>query len=70
MRYFTARLQQASDEYMYRIYMTDAVFYYARGKTTAKRYAEKLQHTGGQKDDRTGDEVAADLINRMGLKVV
>lgn len=28
----------------------------------------ELQDTGGPKDTRTGDEVALDVINRLGLK--
>ena len=69
MRYFRARLRQAREDYLYRVYMTDSVYWYARGKSTSKRWADILQQADKPPDRRTGDEIAADLIARMGLKV-
>lgn len=70
MAYLRARLQQERDVIAYRVYMADSIYYYARGKAAGVRLSDMLARKASPPDTRTGDEVAADLINRMGLKVV
>lgn len=51
----------------YRIYITDSLFYMGENKRLTKRYAEALKP---QKiDNRSGDEIALDVIKRLNLKV-
>lgn len=54
---------------MYKKYMTDSLYYIGQGKSLAKRYAEIIGLEKKEADNRTGDEIAADVINRMGLKL-
>lgn len=50
----------------YRYYITDALFYYyGERKIMASRYSEIINR---KVDKRTGDEIAADVIENAGLK--
>lgn len=49
----------------YRIYLTDSLYYMARQKGLVKRWIDIVQPP--EMDNRSGDEIAADVINRIGL---
>lgn len=67
MRYVMAKYVEYRQCQAYRIYITDSLFYMGENKRLTKRYAEALQP---QKiDNRSGDEIALDVINRLNLKV-
>lgn len=48
--------------------MTDSIYYQARNKGLNQRYITLLNGTKEPVDNRSGDEIAADVITRMGLK--
>lgn len=50
----------------YRFYVSDSLFYYGQNKHLVKRYAEIIKPR--QVDNRSGDEIAEDVITRLGLK--
>lgn len=67
MRYVLAELEKEQRTEAYRIYITDSMYYKAQNKYITVRYYDLLQPK--ELDDRTGDEIAQDVINRLGLIV-
>ena len=69
MKYMVSRLFQETEELSYRIYTTDMLRIMAMGQRiqSVQRYAEVIDHA--PKDTRSGEEIAADVIQRCGLKV-
>ena len=69
MRYMVARFLQETEDLSYRIYTTDMLRVVAMGQRiqSVQRYAELIDHA--PKDTRSGEEIAADVIQRCGLKV-
>lgn len=52
----------------YRVYLTDSLFYQAQEKRLTTRYADVfLPHEAAE--ERSGEEIAADVIRRAGLVV-
>ena len=75
MRYAIARYQSQQRELAYRIYVTDCLRIIS--ENTAKMcggsyITAKLADIINPKpvDDRTGEEIAADIINRAGIEVI
>lgn len=66
-----ARLVTDLEELKYRVYTTDTLQLIAKaqqgGQYLSKRYAELIDDK--PQDTRTGDEIAADVIQRCGLVV-
>jgi hypothetical protein len=64
-----ARFLQDYEDLSYRIYTTDVLRTVAMGMKyqSVQRYAELIDHA--PKDERSGEEIAADVISRCGLKV-
>lgn len=52
----------------FRIYVTDSLFYQSQEKRLSKRYADIIM-INESVDDRSGDEIALDIIARFGLEV-
>lgn len=52
-------------------YITDNLYYTGQGKRLTIRFHDLISenYKKAEKDERTGDEIAADVINRMGLKL-
>ena len=69
MKYMVARFLQDYEDLSYRIYTTDMLRTMAMGMKyqSVQRYAELIDHA--PKDERSGEEIAADVISRCGLKV-
>lgn len=65
MRYVKAEYEKYIEDLTYRIYLTDSLFYQADGKRLTKRYAEFAYPQ--IEDTRSGDEIAFDVITRLGL---
>ena len=53
------------EEYTFRVYMTDAAHLSGENKYPAARWADVI---GRKIDTRSGDEIAADIINGAGLR--
>lgn len=49
----------------YRVYVADSLYCAPRNKQLNKRYAEIIDRT--KVDTRSGDEIAAEVIERAGL---
>ena len=69
MKYMVARFLQETEDLSYRIYTTDMLRVVAMGQRiqSVQRFAELIDHA--PQDQRSGDEIAADVIQRCGLKV-
>ena len=75
MRYAVARYKTYQREVAYRIYVTDCLRMmaentarFAKGTYVKKRYADFLQKPA--KDNRTGEEIVADVVKKAGLVVI
>ena len=75
MRYAFARYKTYQREVAYRIYVTDCLRMmtentarFAKGSYTTKRYADFLKNP--VRDNRTGEEIAAEVIQKAGLVVI
>lgn len=66
MRYVVARLQEDSRDMTYRFYIADTLQNIPQNKYIGKRLYDIMYPK--QEDTRSGDEIAADVINRLGLK--
>ena len=51
--------------YIYRVYVSDALYWQGQNKTLSKRWAELIEKK--PVDTRTPEEIAADIIARAGL---
>lgn len=54
---------------MYEYYVTDQLYYIRRNRSLTNRYYDIVNKKNEVVDERTGDDIAADVINRMGLKI-
>ena len=75
MRYAVARYKTYQREVAYRIYVTDCLRMmtentarFAKGNYITKRYADFLKNP--VRNNRTGEEIAADVIKKAGLVVI
>ena len=68
MQYVLCRIRQYEKEVAYKFYMSDLLFFQARGKTQEKRFAD-LFFNKEKIDPRSADEIALDVIKRAGLHV-
>lgn len=68
MRYVVARFQTEQRETAYRIYVTDMLYLHGQNKTSSVRFEEIIKRKDA--DNRTGDEIADDVINRAGLTLI
>lgn len=74
MRYVLARYNEKQRAEIYRIYITDCLQLIAEntakrveGQYLTKRYVDIVDGTAQAEDNRSGDEIAADVIQRLGL---
>lgn len=65
----TARIKEAHKEQTFRTYISDTLYYHERHMALTVKYGELLNN-GSKADNRSGDEIAEDVITRLGLKVV
>lgn len=59
-------IENEIEQLKYRIYVTDALYVISNGRLS-KRYYDIANVPKPREDDRTGDEIAADVIERIGL---
>ena len=67
MRYVKAKWQDRQQDFAYRIYITDSLYYMGRNQMLEKRYYDVIHPP--KVDNRSGNEIAMDVIQRLGLKV-
>lgn len=65
MRYVAARYKEEQRELAYRIFVTESLKLIPQNKYLTIEYNDVITNN---KDDRTGDEIANDVIKRIGLK--
>ena len=75
MRYAMARYQSQQRDLAYRIYVTDCLRMetentakMSQGAYTAARFYDIINHK--PVDNRSGNEIAADIIKRAGIEVI
>lgn len=75
MRYATARFNQHQRDLAYRIYVADCLRMatentakMSQGAYTAARFYDIINPK--PTDNRTGEEIAAEIINRAGIEVI
>ena len=75
MRYAMARYKSQQRDLAYRIYVTDCLRIISEntaklvcGSYITAKFADIINPT--PVDDRTGEEIAADIINRAGIEVI
>ena len=75
MRYATARFNHHQRDLAYRIYVTDCLRMatentakMSQGSYTAARFYDIINPK--PVDNRTGEEIAAEIINRAGIEVI
>ena len=69
MRYVKAKWQERQQDLTYRIYITDGLWAITNKGTLTERYKDLLKKKPQKVDNRSGNEIAADVIQRLGLKV-
>lgn len=65
-RYVMARYEAYKRDYIFKVYVADSMYYQAQNKCLNIRYAELIDTK--PVDTRTGDEIAEDVIARLGLR--
>jgi hypothetical protein len=60
-----ARYASTQREEAYRYYVTDGFYLQGQGKAFGERFCNLIK----PKDNRSGDEIAADVIERLNLRV-
>lgn len=66
LRYVRARFADYRQELAFRNYIADSMFVHGQGKYLTERLHDIMNR---KIDNRSGDEIAADVIHRLGLKV-
>lgn len=67
MRYVMAKKAEHDEEVVFRTYLAESVRLGAQNKYLRKSYFDVVHPQ--PIDTRSGDEIAEDVINRLGLKV-
>lgn len=68
--YFQSRFQQEIERKQFMAYVGDSLFYLPQQKYIGKKYSDLafIAEKKVEVDNRSGDEIAADVIKRLGLK--
>lgn len=67
MRYAISRFESYQSDMAYRFYISDELYYSGRNKTHTNTFRELMNPK--LMDNRSGDEIAEDVIKRAGLVV-
>lgn len=67
--YFRARFHKELEEKQFRIYVGDSLHLIPQQKAIAKKYSEMSIQVGKKREkEKTGDEIAIEVVMRLGLK--
>jgi hypothetical protein len=61
-------LREHYEEKLYRVYVTNSIRGISRGESMVREYVELLDNRKSVEDNRNGNEIAADIINKLGLR--
>ena len=67
--YLDARDRAHLRDEAFRVYVAESLRLAPQGRALVKPYAEVVASLGERPDTRTGEEIAADVITRLGLEV-
>ena len=67
MRYVEARLDEFEREETYRIFVTTSLQLIPQNKHLVKSYTDMVMKNQNPVNNRTGDDIAMDIITRAGL---
>lgn len=67
MRYVNARYEELKRGEAYRIYVTDSLNLQGQNKYLSMRYYDMINPKPN--DERTGDEIALEVIKKAGIKM-
>jgi len=67
LHYVRSAIEKDTEEYAFKVYMTDSVQMVGEQKHITKRWCEFVEDIKKPVDDRSGDEVAAEVIMRLSL---
>lgn len=67
--YFVARLEREFDQLSYMTYVTDSLYMMGHGRVLVQKWGEAIRPCRQPKDERSAEEIAADVIERGGLKL-
>jgi hypothetical protein len=59
-----SKYKEYAEEVAYKMYITDSIYYYNQQKALNVRYYDII-HQSQKVDERTGDEIALDIITRL-----
>ena len=62
-------IKRQDEDALYRYYIADSLYYAKRNSMLSNRFYDIVNKRENEQDNRTGDEIAADVINRMGLNL-
>lgn len=65
MYYLLAEFEAAEEERVFRIYVADSINMLPQRRRFTRPYSDRYRNE--PEDDRTGDEIAQDVIERLGL---
>lgn len=65
MRYVMSRYEKTQKDLAYRFYITDGIYAQGNDQHLTNRFADLLSGIG--KEEKDGDEIASDIIGRLGL---
>ena len=69
-RYLSARQRRAAEDAAYRVYVTESLRLAVQSRYIARPYLELIGGAGEPVETRSGEEIAADVVERLGLEVV
>lgn len=55
------------EEQAFRTYLADSINLQAKGKHFVDTYSQRISKKNAPVDDRDAEEIAADIINKLGL---
>jgi len=64
-----AREEERRDDTIYRLYVTDSLFYMNQNMRLVEKYTDILKRNRKERQpQKTGDEIVKDMLNKHGLK--
>jgi len=69
LSYVRAAIEQDEEDYTFKVYMSDSAQLAGENKFITRRWCDIANDLKKPPDNRTGDEVAADVIKRLGLSL-
>ena len=69
INFIISTLKIENEEKMFKYYITDSLYYNAQEQRISKRYVDLLT-TNQDINEKTGDEIVAEVIKKTGLVII